>query len=387
VVDADALARAFEQRFGVAPRLYRAPGRVNLIGEHTDYNDGFAMPMALDRCTWVAAAPRADRRLDLVSQACRETFTIDLDNHPRYPTGSWTDYVRGVAAVLNAPGANLLIASDVPIGAGLSSSAALEIACGFALIDVAGCTVDLGALARAGQRAEHEYVGTRCGLMDQLTACYGRAGHALLLDTRTLDCQPLALPPAVQVIVANTMVHHELASGEYNARRADCEAGVSLLRRRFPNVRALRDVSLAELDETGAEMPERVFRRCRHVVSENARVLAAAAALEAGDFPAFGRLMNASHASLRDDYEVSCAELDAMADAARGCEGVYGARMTGGGFGGSVVALAASAEAESARARVSREYQRATGREPDIWICSAGDGVARIDAQRSASAL
>src|SRR5262245_52083324 len=156
--------------------MYRAPGRINLIGEHTDYNDGFAMPMALDRCTWVAAAPRCDRRLVLVSRAYRETLTIDLDNHPAYPTGSWADYVRGVAAVLDTPGADVLIDSDVPIGAGLSSSAALEIACGFALLDVGDRVVDLDVLARAGQRAEHEYVGTRCGLMDQLTACHGRAG-------------------------------------------------------------------------------------------------------------------------------------------------------------------------------------------------------------------
>jgi galactokinase len=387
VIDPDALAREFEQRFGSAPRLYRAPGRVNLIGEHTDYNDGFAMPMALDQSTWVAAAPRSDRRLAIVSRAYRETFTIDLDNQPRYPTGSWSDYVRGVAATVDANGADLLIDSDVPIGAGLSSSAAVEVACGYALIDLAGRAVDLDLLARAAQRAEHEYVGTRCGLMDQMAACFGRAGHALLLDTRSFDHRLLALPASVRVLVANTMVHHELASSEYNQRRADCEAGVAWLARRFGSVRALRDVTVPQLEDVQCDMPEQIYRRCRHVVTEDARTLAAVDALAGGDFGAFGRLMNASHASLRDDYEVSCAELDTIAAIARACDGVYGARMTGGGFGGSIVALVAAPHADAARERIATEYARATGLEPDIWVCRAGDGAERIDARRAAPAV
>jgi galactokinase len=386
VTDPSELATAFEQRYGRPARVYRAPGRVNLIGEHTDYNDGFAMPMALDRSTWVAAAPRRDRALAVASRAYDDSFTIDLDSQPRQPAGSWIDYVRGVAAVLNLErGADLLVASDVPIGAGVSSSAALEIACGYALLDVNDRPVDRAALARAGQRAEHEFVGTRCGLMDQMAACYGRCDHALLLDTRTFDHRLLPLPRSVRVVVGNTMVRHALASGEYNLRRADCEDGVRRLAR--PGVTALRDVTLSELEDARAAMPDRVFRRCRHVVTENARVLEAVSALAAGDFAAFGRLMAASHDSLRDDYEVSCVELDMMVAVARECEGVHGARMTGGGFGGSIVALVDAAFADHVRERIRAQYAKAAGFEPDVWICCAGGGVERINDFRPAPTL
>src|SRR4051812_30429621 len=345
MVDADHLAREFERVFGRAPQLYRAPGRVNLIGEHTDYNDGLVMPMALDRSTWVAAAPRDDGRLVVRSRELAEppldpTLTLSLAKGARRHVHHWSDYVRGVAMVLESPGADLSIASDVPIGAGLSSSAALEVACGYALLDVANRPIDLDALARACQRAEHEYAGTRCGIMDQMIACYGRENHAMMLDTRSLERRYLPLPAAVRVVVCNTMVKHQLAGGEYNARRADCEAGVRILAQRRPDVRALRDVTVNELEAARTDLPPQVYRRCRHVITENARVEAAAAALGDRDFDTFGRLMNASHQSLRDDYEVSCAELDAMVEIVRNLPSVYGARMTGGGFGGCAIALA-----------------------------------------------
>ena len=380
------LAGAFEQTFGRAPRVYRAPGRVNLIGEHTDYNDGFAMPMALDRSTWVAAAPRADRKIVVASDAYGETVTIDLDHQPSDSRRSWVDYVRGVAAILDAGGgpragglrgADLLIMSDVPLGAGLSSSAALEIACGYALWDLTDTAIDLAALARAGQRAEHEFAGTRCGLMDQMAACFGRAGHALLLDTRTLDHRLLPLPESVRMLVCNTMVRHALASGEYNKRRADCEVGVKILSR-VPDVRALRDVMMAQLEDARRDMPDRVYRRCRHVIGENLRVQRAVEALATSDFASFGRLMDESHQSLRDDYEVSCDELDLMVTIARPLGGVYGARMTGGGFGGCIVALVDAARAQEVRDEIRRQYAAATGLQPDAWICTAGDGVAML---------
>ena len=378
MVDPDELKREFGRRFGRAPCVYRAPGRVNLIGEHTDYNDGLVMPMALDRSTWVAAAPRGDRTLVVASLEYRETVSIDLDNHPPYPTESWIDYVRGVAAVLGTKGADMLVASDVPIGAGLSSSAALEIAVGYALLDLAGVPIDLDALARAGQRAEHEFVGTRCGIMDQMIACHGESGAALLLDTRTLDRRLLPVPSSLRVVVGNTMVRHELASGEYNARRADCEAGVRVLSSRVSPMRALRDASMSDLDAVRTELPERVYRRCRHVITENARVQRAADALAAADFDRFGRLMNESHRSLRDDYEVSCAELDTMSAMARDLDGVYGARMTGGGFGGCIVALADASRADAIEADLRARYETATGTRPDVWICSAGAGVGEV---------
>jgi galactokinase len=416
VIEPNDVARAFEAAVGRRPRLYRAPGRVNLIGEHTDYNDGFVMPMALDRSTWVAAAPRSDRQIVVRSREYNETATIDLAAPRSGPTKHWTDYVRGVAFVLDendvtsspagrsfstlardqherstvdAPtplpreggqgrlvGADLFIASDVPTGAGLSSSAALEVACGMALADLAGLTLDLTTLALACQRAEHEFAGTRCGVMDQMIACYGRAGHALLLDTRSLQRTWVPLPPAVRIVVCNTMVTHTLASAEYNARRADCEAGVRALARRIPGIRALRDATLLDLDAIRGEVSPQVWRRCRHVISENDRVGRAAAALAAGDFPQVGGLMAASHASLRDDYEVSCPELDIMVAIVSALDGVFGARMTGGGFGGCVVALTDAAIAnDRLQETIQQRYQANTGLRPDVWVCAAGDGV------------
>ena len=402
MIDPGALAGAFRARFGREPRLYRAPGRVNLIGEHTDYNDGFVMPIALDRYTWVAAAPRVDRSLVVHSREYDETVTIDLDAATNGPTGRWIDYVRGVAAIVggdpdrvarrapairtrvgggddnrhHSTGADLLIASDVPIGAGLSSSAALEVACGYALASLAGVAPELDRLARAAQRAEHEFAGMRCGIMDQMVACHGRAGAALLLDTRSLARRWLSMPPAVRVLVCNTMVRHQLASGEYNARRADCEAGVAILARRTPSIRALRDVTIAQLEAARADMPARIYRRCRHVVTENRRVEDAARALACADIRRFGALMDASHASLRDDYEVSCSELDRMVDIVRGLDGVHGARMTGGGFGGCAVALIDASAGVSVQREIARGYRAATGLEPDVWETEAGSGVA-----------
>ena len=380
------LVRDFKARFGRTPRCYRAPGRVNLIGEHTDYNDGFVMPIAVDRFTWVAAAPRHDRMLVVHSREYGETVAMPVaeplnQSLAEMPSGRWTDYVRGVASVLGTSGADLLIASDVPIGAGLSSSAALEIAAGYALLDLAsggnsaGSPADLTALALACQRAEHAYVGARCGVMDQMIACHARTGHAMMLDTRSLACRWLPLPEAVRVIVCNTMVKHQHAAGEYNARRADCEAGVRVLGAHFPAVRALRDATPEQLAAVAASVPDRVFRRCRHVIAENTRVELAAGALVDCDFTRFGELMGQSHASLRDDYEVSCGELDAMVRIAAAIDGIHGARMTGGGFGGCAIALATADAAAAAADRIARDYERETGVCPDVWICAAGPGV------------
>jgi galactokinase len=362
---------------------YRAPGRINLIGEHTDYNDGFVLPVAIDRYTTVTAAARADRRIYVSSQGFGRDVEIDLDNPDGGPTGAWTDYVRGVAAILERRGhrlvgANLAIASDVPSGAGLSSSAALEVAIGYALLDLAGVPVDLTALALACQQAEHEFAGTRCGLMDQFIVCHARAAHALLLDTRTLETTWLPLPPDVAVIVCNTMTKHALASDGYNQRRADCEAGVRALAVRLPRIRALRDVSYAELEANRDVLSDRVYRRCRHVVTENARTQSAADALRDGDLARFGVLMGASHASLRDDYDVSTRELDAMVEAAMECDGLVGARMTGGGFGGCTVNLVRTGAAKDFAREVADGYAARTGRVPEIYACRASGGVGRV---------
>ena len=391
MIDPTDLAAEFEAHFGRTPRLYRAPGRVNLIGEHTDYNDGFVMPMALDRSTWVAAAPGNDRAIVVRSREYAQTVTLTIGDQPASregnTSGHWSDYVRGVASVLGASGADLLVATDVPIGAGLASSAALEVAIGYALLNLANApapgeagareNIDLTALALACQRAEHAYAGTRCGVMDQMIACHGRADHALMLDTRTLQCRWLPLPARVRVVVCNTMVTHQLAAGEYNARRADCEAGVRALGQQFPRIRALRDATMAQLSAIAPAISDRIVRRCRHVISENARVEQAARALTANDFVSVGGLMRESHVSLRDDYEVSCAELNTMVAIAGRIDGVYGARMTGGGFGGCAIALADAAAAAGAAHEIARRYEHETRVRPDIWICAAGPGVGK----------
>jgi galactokinase len=364
-------------------RAYRAPGRVNLIGEHTDYNDGFVMPMAIDRATTATMTPRADRRIVAHSGRRYAALTVDMDDVRPRRGGSWIEYIRGVAATLERRGprlggADVAIVSDVPTGAGLSSSAALEVAVGFGLLDLAGRDIDLTELALACQEAEHEFVGTRCGVMDQFIACHGREGHALMLDTRTLEPEWLPIPSGVRVLVCNSMVKHTHASSGYNDRRADCEAGVRALAATQPEVRALRDVALTDLESHRAEMTDRVYRRCRHVITENARVLGAADALTRGDLDGFGMLMVESHESLRDDYEVTTTEIDALVDAALACDGVYGARMTGGGFGGCAIALVDDAEAAAVAAQVLEQYHLATGLRAEVYPCTPSAGVRRI---------
>jgi galactokinase len=378
------LMRSFHDLYGGRARIYRAPGRVNLIGEHTDYNQGFVMPAAIDLYTQVAIAPRNDRKLSVHSVNFAETKEFDLDETGPRRLGHWSDYVRGVAAVLEQAGlrlsgANLVIRSDVPIGSGLSSSAALEVATGYALLATSGLRVERAELAQLCQRAENEFVGMRCGIMDQFAACFGRKGQALMLDCRSLDYELLPLAESVKLVICNSMVKHELASSSYNARRAECEAGARQLSKLLPDVRALRDVTPDVLESYGRNLPELIYKRCRHVVSENARVLKAAAALRAGDLATFGKLMSESHRSLRDDYEVSCKELDILVDLASKAKGVIGARMTGGGFGGCTINLVEEASIGEFKQFVTRQYEKATGRLPEIYICAATDGVGQIN--------
>jgi len=376
------VAAFFRRRYGRAARLFRAPGRVNLIGEHTDYNDGFVMPAAIDLQTVVAAAPRQDRRVRLASANVAGTIELDLDNLDPLPRNHWSDYVRGVALMLERAGvrlrgADLLVGTSIPIGGGLSSSAALEVAAGQALLTLAAAPVELRALALACQRAENEVVGNRCGIMDQFIACFGEAGRAVLLDCRSLEHRALPLPDDVRVVVCDTLVRHQLAGSEYNARRADCEEGVRRLAIGRGEVRALRDLTLEDL-ERGADLPPVMLRRCRHVIGENARVLDAAAVLDRGDLAGFGLLMSASHRSLRDDYEVSSRELDLLVELATPVQGVYGTRMTGGGFGGCTVTLVRADGVHSLVEIVTAGYREATGRTPQVHVCSLAAGVAEV---------
>ena len=374
------LEERFRAHFAGEGRLYRAPGRVNLIGEHTDYNDGFVLPAAINFDCWVAVSPRPDTKLIVRSDDFDQTCQVDLSENTLRPSKTWSDYVVGVAVHLkNAgyqlTGANALIHGEVPIGAGLSSSAAIEVASAYAFLDIADCRIDRVQLAKLCQRAENEFVGARCGIMDQFVSLHGRVGHALLLDCRSLEYELVPLPDSIKLVICNTMVKHELASGEYNRRRAECEEAVRRLSAVIPGIRALRDVNLAQLEQHRTLLPETIWRRAYHVVSENARVLRAVAALRAGNIKEFGRAMAESHESLRDFYQVSCSELDIMVQIANQQRGTYGARMTGGGFGGCTVNLVDAQHAEEFQRQVAHAYEQATGISPQIYICSAANGA------------
>ncbi len=378
------LRKRFAAEHGRRPRIFRAPGRVNLIGEHTDYNDGFVLPAAINFYTWVAVSARPDRTLALRSENFPGLAEYALDSPNNHRRHEWSDYVYGVALTLERAGkrlggADVLVAGEIPIGAGLSSSAAIEVATGYALLENSGQPVERAELAKLCQLAENEFVGVRSGIMDQFISCFGRAGRALLLDCRSLDHRWVPLPEGLSLVACNTMVKHELASGEYNRRREECETGVHLLAEHLPQVRALRDLTLADLEKYGASLPPVVYRRCRHVISENSRVLECVQALADDNLDAVGALMADSHRSLRDDYEVSCAELDLMVELATGIPGTVGARMTGGGFGGCTINLVRRDYVDAFRSIVAEKYRQRTGRAPEIYVSGAADGVGEID--------
>jgi galactokinase len=342
----------------------RAPGRVNLIGEHTDYNGGFVMPCAIGYYTKVTAHRRKDQRVVLTN--ARDAKSI------QYAEGVTIELRK---AGIDIGGVDIETGGDLPVGAGLSSSASYEIAIALAELAVADSTIDRLQLALLCQRVEHEHVGIRSGIMDQYAVLFGTRGHALVLDTESLESRQLPIPDSCRIVICNTMVKHALAGGEYNRRREQCEAAVAALQEWYPEISSLRGVVLEQLLRHEDQMDELLFRRARHVVSENARVLAAATALERGDLDRFGTLLDASHDSLRDDYEVSCAELDTMVEIARSCGGVYGARMTGGGFGGCTVNVVAAHAAEAFRTRIERQYRAATGIAPEFYDGTPVDGA------------
>ncbi len=384
MVDLEALKNIFREIYRRTPRLFAAPGRVNLIGEHTDYNQGFVLPMAVDRHTVVAAATSELKVIRVHSINLGQHAEIDL-NKPYAPgQRHWVEYVEGVARVLREQGipitsADLVIASDVPIGSGLSSSAALEMSVGYALLQLTGQQVDLVTLALAAQKAEHLYAGAKVGLMDQLASAFGERQHALLIDCRSLERTLIKLKIGDHaVVVCDTNVRHELAASEYNQRREECERGVEILKQYLPNIRALRDVSVADFEAYQSVLPEPIRSRCRHVVFENDRTLRAAEALRNGDLAEFGKLMKQSHESLRYDYEVSSRELDLMVEIALAQKGVIGARMTGGGFGGSTVNIVQRNVLDEFSENVRRIYHERTGNQASIYVVEAADGVHEI---------
>jgi galactokinase len=373
----------FRARFGADPHVYRAPGRVNLIGEHTDYNDGFAMPAAIEFYCWVAVGTREDRKLSIYSEEFSAAADADLDSASHQPSKTWSDYPVGVALQLEQAGfrlrgANLLIESEVPMGAGLSSSAAIEVATALALADRSGWSPDRVQLAQLCQKAENEFVGARVGIMDQFVSLHGQEDHALMLDCRALSFESLLIPDSVKLVISNTMVKHELASSEYNRRRADCEEAVRRLAEVLPGIRALRDVSLEQLERHRDVLSEVIYKRALHIVTENTRVLDSAQALRSGDIARFGMRMAESHRSLRDLYEVSCRELDLMVDLAYQQRGVFGARMTGGGFGGATINLVDARYAGEFKEKMAKAYQKETGLVPQIYICKPAEGASPV---------
>lgn len=379
------LRQAFQSRYSSSsPRFFQAPGRVNLIGEHTDYNDGFVMPFAIDRRVTVAGAIRSDRMLNVSAMDLDEHATVDLDDPPKRRRGNWVDYVEGAVRCVEERfgrlnGADLAIHSTVPIGAGLSSSAALEVAIGIAVLSLNDIEIDGKELALAAQQAEHQYAGTRSGIMDQFTAVFAQAENAMLLDCRSLEIDYIPVPAdGAEVVVIDTRVKHDLAAGEYNTRRSECEEGVRILKQALPGIEALRDVSVEDLTRHAHMLPDVIHRRCRHVVSENERTLAAAAAFRESDLVRAGDLMRDSHRSLKVDYEVSSAELDFLVDTANEIEGVFGARMTGGGFGGCTVSLVSRSAADLFKTRSLTRFADRFGYPPDVYVFKAAAGASEV---------
>lgn len=379
MTDAD-LREVFHQRFGARPRIARAPGRVNLIGEHTDYNDGWVLPVAIERATSVAFAPAAASSLLVRSAAFPEDeveLALGVSSGKR---GHWSDYVAGVLRTLEGrgvqvPGGCLLVVSDVPLGSGLSSSASLLVATTEALLALAAVNMVGEEVALFCQRVENDYVGARCGIMDPFISRLGRAGRAMLLDCRAREASFVSFPESVDLVIVDSGVRHSLADGEYNRRRSECESAVALLARAGLPVTALRDLRPGDLERARSLLPGLEFRRARHVVSENARVLDFADALGQQDLAQAGRLMADSHESLRSDFEVSCEELDLLVRIAAECDGAWGSRMTGGGFGGCTINLVdAAGSADFVRA-VSVAYREATGRSPAAWVSRPAAGA------------
>ncbi len=377
------LRESFHQRFGGAPpRLFRAPGRINLIGEHTDYNLGFVLPVALDLACYTAVASNRCGRLRVFSENFQEgaEWALDAVSSARR-RGHWSDYVAGVARELvragyGIQGSDLLIWSTVPAGAGLSSSAALEVSVALALLgDRRMDPLDLALLCR---RAENEFVGMPCGIMDQYISVFGRERAAIKIDCRSLEHEVVLLPPGVEIVAVNSMVKHELGSSAYRDRVRECREAVEAVRRRRPWVASLRDVRQPELEELAGEIPAVPLRRARHVVTENERVVAFVEACRRQDTTAMGELLVASHRSLQHDYEVSCEELDFLVDTALSLPGALGARMTGGGFGGCTVNLTASGESQNFITAIQQAYQRRFGVTPECYLCHPSPGAGEL---------
>jgi galactokinase len=371
------ISESFIKHFGNKPSLIvRAPGRVNLIGEHTDYNDGFVLPMAIDRAIWIAVRPRIDRIVHVHSIDFGADVAFSLDDLNKEQ--GWMEYLKGVANILQADGCRLtgwegVIMGDVPRGSGLSSSAAVEMAAARVFASINNLEWDTAYMARVGQRAENEWVGVNCGIMDQMASAACKEGHALFLDCRSLETHHVPLPDHVAIVVMDTSTRRGLVDSAYNERRSQCEEAA-----RFFGVKALRDVSLDEFEKRKSELSEVVMRRAHHIITENQRVLDAMQAMHTNDVVRLGNLLNASHVSLRDDFEVTNDALNQIVKAAQMQPSCYGARMTGGGFGGCAIALVNAGEVNAFVDSVEKAYREKSGLEPQIYVCKASAGASVV---------
>jgi galactokinase len=371
--------------YSATPQLYAAPGRVNLIGEHTDYSGGFVMPAAIDFSTLIAISPRTDGRFLAHSVNFQERIAAPIADLLAARSQSWTDYPAGVLWALREKGIpvengfSLTLVGDVPLGAGLSSSASVEVATAFAVLGILNIKMPLPEIALLCQRAENAFVGANVGIMDQFVICCGQQDNAVMIDTRFLTYTLAPIPPTVRIVICNSMVKHTLADGGgYNTRRAEMEAGLHILQQHRPEIVALRDATLDDLNRWGSEMRPESFRRCRHVITEDDRVLAAVEAFKAHDLARFGQLMHQAHLSFRDDFEASCPEIDILVDLANQQPGCFGARLTGGGFGGCTVNLVAADHAAAFTEAMRAGYQAATGITAEIYTSRASAGAHQV---------
>ncbi|TPE44025.1 galactokinase [Pontibacter mangrovi] len=375
----------FKELYQQEPTVVRSPGRVNLIGEHTDYNDGFVLPAAIDKEIYFAIAPNGQEicRVHAFNESQSDTFK--LEKHIEPSAGGWVNYIKGVVAQFikanyEIGGFDLVFGGNVPIGAGLSSSAAVECGLAFGLNHIFNLGVEKFELVKMAQKAEHEYAGVKCGIMDQFASMFGKEGHVVKLDCRSLEYTYYSSDlEGYRIVLCDTQVKHSLASSEYNTRRQECEAGVALLQKHYPQVQSLRDVTIGMLEQHQADFEPVIYKRCKYVVSENNRVEEACQHLQEGNLKAFGENMYASHAGLQHDYEVSCPELDFLVDQTRNDESVLGARMMGGGFGGCTINIVKLDELENFSGRIEAAYQQQFGRKPQIYVAQIVDGSSLVE--------
>jgi len=382
-MDTRQLIAKHQARTGAAGNAFRAPGRVNLIGEHTDYSGGLVLPAAIDFSTLVVVSPRTDKLAVLYSDNFAKQSSASLDAFPQHGSNDWSDYPFGVAWALREkgielPGFDLTIAGDVPLGAGLSSSASIEVATAIALLSLTDTVVSREEIALLCQRAENDFVGANCGIMDQFIACFGEKDHAVLVDTRSLAHSAVPIPEQIKIVICNSMVKHSHAGGEYNTRRAEVDEGSLILQEHNPKIRELRDATIADLESLRDQMPANVYLRCRHIITENDRVERTVAAFKSGDLATVGRLMAEAHVSYRDDFKASCPEVDTLIEIATQQPGLIGARLTGGGFGGCTVNLVEAEHADAFSNAVHDAYKKQLNIDAEIYNCRASAGAAPV---------